>query len=128
MFVSIPATSPLRDVSDIDRCISCLLESDADIVITVKKSDRSPYFNMVTLDEKGYAKLVMQTGTTLSRRQDAPQVYDMTTVAYAARPGFILQEDGIFSGRVRAIEIPPERAIDIDTELDLISKQEKEHF
>ena len=73
---------------------------------------------MVTLDEKGYAKVVMQSGTTLSRRQDAPPVYDMTTVAYAARPEFILQKDGIFSGRVRAVEVPTERAIDIDTELD----------
>lgn len=118
VFVSIPATSPLRNVSDIDRCISCLLESDADIVITVKKSDRSPYFNMVTLDENGYAKVVMQTGTTLFRRQDTPPVYDVTTVAYAARPGFILQKDGIFFGRVRAVEVPTERAIDIDTELD----------
>ena len=118
VFVSIPPTSPLRDASDVDRCITCLLEGDADMVITVKKADRSPYFNMVTVDEHGYAQVVMQTGKTLCRRQDAPQVYDMTTVAYAARPEFILQEDGIFSGRVRAVEVPPERAIDIDTELD----------
>ena len=118
VFVSIPPTSPLRDVSDVDRCISCLLENDADIVITVKRADRNPYFNMVTLDKNGYAKVVIQTGITLCRRQDAPPVYDMTTVAYAARPEFILQEDGMFCGRVRAVEIPPERAIDIDTELD----------
>ncbi len=118
VFVSIPPTSPLRDASDVDRCISCLLESDADMVITVKKADRSPYFNMVMLDELGYARIVMQTAKTLCRRQDAPAVYDMTTVAYAARPEFILQQDGIFSGRVRAVEVPPERAIDIETELD----------
>jgi len=118
IFVSIPTTSPLRNVTDIDRCISCLQETDADIVITVKKADRSPYFNMVTLDENGLAKVVMQTGTTLVRRQDAPIVYDMTTVAYAARSQYIIQADCIFSGRVRAVEVPSERAIDIDTELD----------
>lgn len=118
VFVSIPTTSPLREVSDVDRCISCLLESDADIVITVKKADRSPYFNMVTIDDLGHARVVMQTGPMFVRRQDAPDVYDMTTVAYAARPEFILRENGIFSGTVRAMEVPPERAIDIDTELD----------
>ncbi len=118
VFVSIPPTSPLRNVSDVDRCIACLLEGDADIVISVKTADRSPYFNMVTLDNDGYAKLVIQPGRTVIRRQDAPVVYDMTTVAYAARPAFILNEDGIFAGNVKAVEIPSERAIDIDTELD----------
>jgi N-acylneuraminate cytidylyltransferase len=118
IFVSIPTTSPLRDASDIDRCISCLQESDADIVVTVKKADRSPYFNMVTLDGNGFAKVVMQAGSTLVRRQDAPTVYDMTTVAYASRPEFIIRAVGIFCGKVRVVEVPPERAIDIDTELD----------
>lgn len=118
VFVSIPPTSPLRDASDVDRCISCLLESDADIVITVRVADRSPYFNMVTLDDDGYARVVLEPGKAVSRRQDVPVVYDMTTVAYAARPEFILKEDGIFRGKVKAVEIPPERAIDIDTELD----------
>jgi len=118
VFVSIPPTSPLRSVSDIDRCISELLESDADIIITVKQADRSPYFNMVTLNEEGYARVVIQQDKTISRRQDAPVVYDMTTVAYAARPGFVMRASGIFQGRVKAVEIPPERAVDIDTELD----------
>jgi N-acylneuraminate cytidylyltransferase len=45
-------------------------------------------------------------------------MYDMTTVAYAARPVFILREESMFKGTVKAIEIPPERAVDIDTELD----------
>lgn len=118
IFVSIPPTSPLRSPSDVDHCISCLLKSDADIVITVKKADRSPYFNMVTLDPHKNAHLVINSGGSVTRRQDAPAVYDMTTVAYAARPAFILRETGIFRGQVRAVEIPPERAVDIDTELD----------
>ena len=33
-------------------------------------------------------------------------------------PDFILAADSLFSGRVRAVEVPPERAIDIDTDLD----------
>jgi N-acylneuraminate cytidylyltransferase len=42
----------------------------------------------------------------------------MTTVAYVADPAFILRADGLFAGRVRAVVVPPERAIDIDTDLD----------
>jgi N,N'-diacetyl-8-epilegionaminate cytidylyltransferase len=118
VFVSIPTTSPLRSVSDVDACISKLLQSDADIVITVKKADRSPYFNMVNLDDGGYAHVVISAGKSMTRRQDAPTVYDMTTVAYAARPDFIMRAHGIFEGNVMVVEVPPERALDIDTELD----------
>ncbi|MDE4907291.1 acylneuraminate cytidylyltransferase family protein [Methanogenium marinum] len=119
VFVSIPSTAPLRHVEDIDNCINLLLNSDADIVISVKKADRNPYFNMVTLDENGYAKIVMNSNHgSINRRQDAPIIYDVATVAYAARPEYILQANSIFEGKVKLIEIPPERALDIDTELD----------
>lgn len=118
VFVSVPTTSPMRSAEDIDACIAKLLENDADIVITVKKAERSPYFNMVRLDAGGYASIVISSDKNMTQRQDAPVVYDMTTVAYAARPDFILQSDSIFSGKVLTVEVPDERAIDIDTEHD----------
>ena len=42
----------------------------------------------------------------------------MTTVAYAARPDFVLSANSMFEGKVKAVIVPPERALDIDTELD----------
>ena len=42
----------------------------------------------------------------------------MTTVAYVARPDFVLGANGVFDGRVGSVHVPPERAIDIDTLLD----------
>lgn len=118
MFVSIPPTSPLRSVDDIEGCIRTLLGSDADIVVTVKAADRNPYFNMVVLDEAGYARLVTQPDRTIHQRQNAPLVYDMTTVAYAARPEFVLKADSMFEGKIKAVVVPRDRALDIDTELD----------
>jgi len=117
-FVSIPPTSPLRAVKDVDACIKTLLESDADIVITVKPAERNPYFNMVMLAEEGYARLVIPADQPVHRRQAAPLAYDMTTVAYAARPEFVLKADSIFEGTVKAVVVPVERSLDIDTELD----------
>ncbi|MHB8163405.1 MAG: acylneuraminate cytidylyltransferase family protein [Methanoregula sp.] len=118
IFVSVPTTAPLRLTEDIDSCITKLLNSDADIAITVKKAERSPYFNMVRYDENGYVRLVIPTDSATHRRQDAPEVYDMTTVAYAARPEFVMSAKNMFDGKVLAVEIPPERALDIDTEFD----------
>ncbi|MBU2266193.1 MAG: acylneuraminate cytidylyltransferase family protein, partial [Candidatus Omnitrophica bacterium] len=45
-------------------------------------------------------------------------VYDMTTVAYAAVASYILKASSLLEGRVKVVEIPSERAIDIDTMLD----------
>lgn len=118
VFVCVSPTSPLRAVEDLDACIKALMESDTDIVITVKPAERSPYFNMVVLDEGGYARLVIPPDGRIYRRQDTPPVYDMTTVAYAARPHFILNASSIFEGKVKTVVVPPERALDIDTELD----------
>lgn len=118
VFVSIPPTAPLRAVEDVDNAIQTFLESDADIVITVKKAGRHPSFNMITLDEQNCAKLVLPLDKQIIRRQDAPPVYDMTTVAYVASPKFIMESKAVFEGRVKAVIIPEERALDIDTELD----------
>ena len=118
VFVSIPPTSPLRAVEDVDGCIEALLESDADIVITVRLAERNPYFNMVALDDAGYARLMIQPSQEIQRRQAAPAAYAITTVAYAARPEFVLNSRSLFDGKVRAFLVPCERALDIDTEMD----------
>lgn len=118
VFVSIPPTSPLRAVEDVDNSIQTFLEGDADIVITVKKAGRHPSFNMITLDKQNCAKLVLPLDKQIIRRQDAPPVYDMTMVAYVANPKFIMESKAVFEGRVKVVLIPEERAVDIDTELD----------
>lgn len=118
-FVSLPATSPFRSVDDVEACIDILrTDPRTDVVVTVKKADRSPYFNMVSLAPDGAAHLVIESSGGVTRRQDAPVVYDMTTVAYVARPDFVMTRNGLFDGRMRVVEIPPERALDIDTPFD----------
>ncbi len=118
-FVSLPATSPFRNISDVMGCIQMLeANPETSIVITGRLSERSPYFNMVTLDSNGYAHVVIPPNEVLVRRQDAPQVYDITTVAYATRPNFILDAPNIWQGNVRMYEVPVERALDIDTQHD----------
>lgn len=118
-FVSLPTTSPFRAVEDVEACLDLLCaDTKADVVATVKKADRSPYFNMVRIERDGAAQLVIQSQHGVTRRQDAPAVYDMTTVAYVARPDFIMRQSGLFEGRMRVVEVPPERALDIDTPLD----------
>ena len=117
IFLSQPTTSPLRSKEDINAALECL-DENTDVVLTMTKAARSPWFNMVLETNNGFIELLMQNGKTYHRRQDAPSIYDLTTVAYVTRPEFIKSSDGIFDGRVKGIEVPAERALDIDTELD----------
>lgn len=114
VFISLPATSPLRSKEDVNAAIEQLLKTEADICIGVTLANRSPYFNMVKLDAHGFCRLVNEPDSDVTRRQDAPAVYDITTVVYAANPNFILNSHGLFSGKVASVEIPKERSIDID--------------
>ena len=117
-FVSVPPTAPLRAVEDVDACIEKLLSTDADIVITATEARRNPYFNMITISPAGDAGIVIPPREPIHRRQSAPDVFDMCTVAYAARPEFVCRAKTVFEGRVKAVVVPPERSMDIDTELD----------
>lgn len=118
VFLSLPATSPLRGKRDIEQCLAALDDS-TDMVITVTPAARSPYFNMVIRGEDGYSEVVMRDDI-IHRRQDAPTVYDMTTVAYVSRPDFILKNSGVFAGKVKSVIVPKERAIDIDDGFDFM--------
>lgn len=113
-FVSLPATSPLRSVADVEGALKKLRECDADICISVTPANRSPYFNMVKATTDGLVELVNKPEAAVDRRQDAPEVFDITTVVYATKPEFVLEHYGIFSGKVTSILVPKERAVDID--------------
>lgn len=114
IFVSLPATSPLRNETDVSAAIKQLSDMKADICISVTPANRSPYFNMVKQNDDGSIELVNKPDIGVYRRQDAPVVFDITTVVYAAKPEFILEKNALFEGKVTSVQIPKERAVDID--------------
>jgi N-acylneuraminate cytidylyltransferase len=114
-FISVPTTSPLRLPEDIAACISAYQLGGAEVVLAATEAHRNPWFNMVTSHVDGTVELVNNADGSVSRRQDAPSVLDITTVAYVANPLFVLEQQGMFSGRVKAVTVPVDRSIDIDT-------------
>ena len=118
VMVSVPTTAPLRSPIDINNCLDEYEKGDVDVVVTVTEAHRSPFFNMVKKNSDGTVGLVISPVSAVTRRQDAPTVYDMATVAYVIKPEFILSHESIFEGRVGMVEVPRERAIDIDTLMD----------
>ena len=116
--IVLPATAPLRTKSDVENCIIEYENTNADVVITVTEAHRNPYFNMVALSPSGSASPVLNLKRKVTRRQEAPEVFDMTTVAYILRPQHLLEASGLFQGFTRCVKVDKERAVDIDTLAD----------
>lgn len=120
VLVSLPATSPLRAYEDIERALELFRQESFDLVLGVSESTRSPWFNMVVREHSSEVSLAAGVeGERIARRQDAPPVFDITTVIYVTTLGFVIHSEGMFDGSVGSVVIPRERSIDIDTEFDL---------
>ena len=116
IFISLPATSPLRSSSDVDLAIERFQRSGADILFGVTPSQRNPYLNMVTAKD-GLIEVVIP-GHHGQRRQDMPDVYDVTSCVYISQLEYILNCERLMEGKVAYSEIPFERSLDIDTPFD----------
>ena len=115
-FVSLPTTAPLRSKEDVESAID-LLSNSSDIVVTVSESSRNPFFNLMKFNDEGYLETFSKENP-VQRRQDAPKCYDLTTVVYVSRPEYVLNTSNLLDGKVSAVNIPSERGIDIDNEVD----------
>ena len=124
IIVILPATSPFRIKKDVEKCISLYKKSFLDYVIVTTKASHNPHFNMVKKNENNLVKICMPLKKKIIRRQDAPKIYNITTICFVVSAKYILskksgQHATLKLGKVGAIEIPYERSLDLDTEFDL---------
>lgn len=116
--VDLDATSPLRIPEDIVGSVRLLEACGVSNVITGTAARHSPYFNMVEVDEHGVARLSKKPDTPVFRRQDAPKCYDMNASIYVWRHDVLFSCPTIFNSDTLLYDMPEERSIDIDSELD----------
>jgi len=117
LIISIPTTSPLRKVNDINNCIKLAIKKKLDMVFTITESTKNPYFNIVRM-RKNKIGLVCEQKNKVHRRQDAPRCYDLTTVCYVFKPNYILKNNNLMKGKTGVINVPKIRSIDIDDKTD----------
>ena len=117
-FISLPATSPLRAPQDIDAAVEKFHSHPCDVLFGISPAQRNPYLNMVTIDDNGFIDLAIP-GSVAVRRQDVPDMYDVTTCVYVGDARYIQSCSRLMEGRVGHVLIPPERALDIDTPYDI---------
>jgi CMP-N,N'-diacetyllegionaminic acid synthase len=118
ILMDLDATSPLRTVNDIVGAYNAFVEGGWDNLITGTPSRRSPYFNLVELSGDGRVSLSKKLATPVTRRQDAPQCYDMNASIYIWRREALLESLAVIESNTGLFAMPEERSIDVDSELD----------
>lgn len=116
--VDLDPTSPLRTVRDLESCFNKLIESDADLIVSVYKSHKNPYFNMVEVNEKGYVRLSKKSENIFVARQHAPVVYSMNASIYIYKRDALIKHKNLFTIEKIILHEMPDFTIDIDREID----------
>ena len=116
LVLDLDVTVPLRAAQDVSACVGEFARG-WDAVITVYDAERNPYFNMIEMGDSG-ARVVKAPPGPVFRRQDAPRVYSVTPAVFGLRRDLLERTDYVYDGRVGIVEMPRERAVDIDHEVD----------
>lgn len=123
LYVDIDCTNPLIEVSDVQASITQFRELRAarvpvDAVFTVAKARRNPYFNLVEPRPDGSLAMSKSLGSTVLSRQKAPAVYEHVAGVYVLDPDYLRRANHLLDGHARGYEVPEDKALDVDTELD----------
>ncbi len=120
VIIDLDVTSPLRDTEDIIKSLKKFLRTNSNNLLSVCKSRRNPYFNMIEL-KKNIPTLSKKIKKNILRRQDAPVVYDMNASIYIWKKKYLMKTNKLFSNKTTFYEMPFNRSIDIDSLHDLES-------
>tara|TARA_Y100000816_G_scaffold128644_1_gene90646 strand:+ start:2210 stop:2908 length:699 start_codon:yes stop_codon:yes gene_type:complete len=114
--IDLDVTSPLRNLIDIENCLEFTKDQGFKNLITVTNSKKNPYFNQIEITNEG--PQLVKSGHNIKGRQSAPKVYDMNAAIYVWSRDFLINEKTLFSRDTIVYDMPEERSLDIDNELD----------
>ena len=117
--VDIDATRPLKVPEDISLCVvTWLKDPQADSVMAITHARKNPYFDLLEYNLDGELHTSKSAGKIITCRQDTPDVFEHGGIYVVGRDALEADKD-LFDGIVHGVEVPRERAHDIDDETDL---------
>ena len=117
--VLLEPTSPLREVSDIDNAIEQLLNSYADAIVGICKTEaQNPTF-LVLKDDNNYIS-GYNSSIKVVRRQDIPDVYFFEGTIYISKTDILLKKQTFYHEKTIGYEVPKYKSLEIDDIYDFI--------
>ena len=110
-------TVPFITEDDMKGAIEVLQKSGCDGVFAAIKAHPNPYFGMMEINSKGYLEISKSLDRQITRRQDAPVVYEVDGLFVINVKRFLCNEK-MFTSKILPYEISKEHGHMIDFEFD----------
>lgn len=127
--VILQPTTPFRKVSDIDKVIKVLLNSNADSAISITKVSY-PVHWMLKYNANGkYITSIFSNGNKFTRRQDAPIYFKPSGAIYVLKTSLLKKIKYLLpTKKTIGVEMDQVKSINIDTKLDYqVAKEIAKH-
>lgn len=112
-------TAPLCIPQDIDACIEKLINKNAETVLALTEVGVHPLRMKRLIDEDRVINYIDQGYEDMRPRQVLPKVYKRAGSVYVSRRHVVMEKNTLVGEPCLGVIVPPERAIDIDSPLDL---------
>ena len=113
-------TAPFRLPSDVVAAFKQIEDANVSTLISGTRARKSPYFNIVELTADSFVRISKSSSPPIIRRQDSPQCYDMNASIHIWRRDVLFASDARFHDDTILYEMPFERSIDIDYEIEFV--------
>ena len=116
LLVLLQPTNPFRNKEDLKNMLD-LWNNNLDLLVSVKESHDSPYFNLFEENSNNFLEKSKQSNTT--RRQDAPKVYSFNGSIYIYNINSLKSKPlSEFNKIKKYVMVNPLYSIDIDNQFD----------
>ncbi len=130
-FVALLPTVPLRTSEDIDKAVELFSQTNAESVISCTTLHH-PLEWIFSINDDGIIQRNNEIDIKkMKNRQESKHVYIPNGAVYVFKYSLLKEKNSYYSDQTYAYVMPPERSVDIDTELDfkfaevLIGQQEE---
>lgn len=118
--VLLEPTSPLRSVKDVDGAIEKLLDSSADAIVGICKTEgQNPAF-LVNKNEDDFISGYNNIDMKVLRRQDIKDVYFFEGSVYISKTDILLEKETFYHENTLGYEFPKYKSLEIDDMDDFI--------
>lgn len=117
--VMLQATAPMCRPQDITACLERLARNDCESVVTVVRVTTHHPFRMKRIvGDDVLINMIDQGFEDMRPRQSLPPVYQRSGAVYASRRKVILEQDTVVGMDARAVVVPEETGLEIDSLID----------
>lgn len=117
VIILLQPTSPFRKVKFLKEAMD-LYNPNIDMVVSVKEASANPYYNCFEENNNGFLSISKSIGHPITRRQDAPKVWEYNGSIYIINPSSLKDKGMQHFTTIKKYPMSDNYSVDIDTPFD----------